>query len=505
MDVTASSGTMQNESNEPVSLPDAGDSSRRTLFSRRRTTKNRRRWSRLLSRDKKRAPTEEPKDEMVVEIEAQVAAGPPVLLVSGPDEDGEGTQATEAQRATEAEHPPEQGPRDEEADVMNEDPLVNPHDEAPPVPDKPVPFNATTSTSDPTPPVLPPPILPPYDLGAAMDAVSINDPAPALTNTAVHESMHPDADQDEDEDEDEIDDEKWPPLPSPERFLIAFQWRIKTIEFLRRAVAGQERYLYAMWLRRDDYWKLVSPKQLHDWCKYGNRAHAALVLAMQEDTPSKILDRVAILKKDKMPDWSKFEPPEVYGREEDCPDIVGAISELLAALSAMYAKLIAYADPRYMRPDEHTMSQVQVETLYGKASMAKLLEPFGDAKLLKNLNIEFTFGELRLIENVHSILTVCCPTHTGHDGTYCGEPPLHRSPDGAPRDAPVGGTHERPRTHSLGLPHDLLVHFQESDARGDDRADVQGSFGGSCNRHVRRQYGGALAGQGAIPYSFSFL
>lgn len=406
MDVTASSGTMQSESNEPVSLPDAGDSSRRTLFSRRKTTKNKRRWSRLLSRDKKRAPTEEAKDDMVIEIEAQVAAGPPVLLVSGPDEHGGRTQATEAQRATEGEHPSVQGRRDEEVDAMNEDQLVNPHDEAPPVPDKPVPSSVTASASDPTPPVLPAPILPPYDLGAAMEAVSITEPAPALFKTAVHESMHPDESRDQDEEEDEGER---PPPPLPNRFLDEFQWHIKTIEFLRRAVAGQERYLYAMWLRRDDYRKLVPPKMLHDWCKYGNKAHAAIVLALQEDTPSKVLDCIATMKDEKMPDWFKVEPPSVYGREEECPDMASAISELLAALNAIYAKLLACVDPRFVRPDEQTMSQVQVETLYGKASMAKLLEPFGDAKLLKNLNVEYTDEQLLLIQSVHMILTVCLP------------------------------------------------------------------------------------------------
>lgn len=83
----------------------------------------------------------------------------------------------------------------------------------------------------------------------------------------------------------------------------AFTLRLKTIAYLRRVVHGDERFLYSAQLRPSDYVTAVARRALEDWCAYAERARSNLALALQDTSIRAVLRRSHELERGQPEAW----------------------------------------------------------------------------------------------------------------------------------------------------------------------------------------------------------
>ncbi|WFC95351.1 hypothetical protein MBRA1_001998 [Malassezia brasiliensis] len=166
-----------------------------------------------------------------------------------------------------------------------------------------------------------------------------------------------------------------------------FTLRLKTIAYLRRVVHGDERFLYSAQLRPSDYVAAVAHRTLEEWCAYAERARSSLALALQDTSIRAVLRRVRELERGQPEAWftaddDTDEVPEVQ------VNVVESLSAILAVLCALYAKLLACVDPAFLERLRNDTTPVQISTVYGPMTMQTLLEPFPEAAMLTDADVD---------------------------------------------------------------------------------------------------------------------
>lgn len=393
MDVTVSSGVMQDEHSAHVDM----DTARWSLFARRRhrAPGRKHRWSRWLEarRSLDTANTNGTPRTSRDHV--------PALVVSEPGAHDEARAphavhdealavAAEAMATGQA-HVPQAEEQHAEADTGTEADAEPPADAA----DAPA---AAAPTVAPAPPVADDDTLPnPHVDTQATPAVP---DAPQSTHDTV-----------------------------PADLREAFTLRLKTIAYLRRVVHGDERFLYSAQLRPSDYVAAVARHALEDWCAYAERARSNLALALQDTSIRAVLRRTHELERGQPEAWFTADDvrrcltQDTDESHELQVDVVESLSAILAVLCALYAKLLACVDPAFLERLRNDTTPVQISTVYGPMTMQTLLEPFPEAAMLTDADVDTLLA-------LHHILSVCRLPHSPRRTSCTNSPRTSRTSRG---------------------------------------------------------------------------
>lgn len=123
--------------------------------------------------------------------------------------------------------------------------------------------------------------------------------------------------------------------------------RCKTIEFLKRAISGEEQYVYSVFFRREDFLAAVPQPSLMAWYANSSKVCDAIEKSVELTWPHEVLECVAQLVNELRAVVHSDESNATSSTESDhaeSVDIVGKIQALLDALQKLYAKLLLWLD-----------------------------------------------------------------------------------------------------------------------------------------------------------------
>ena len=205
--------------------------------------------------------------------------------------------------------------------------------------------------------------------------------------------------------------------------------RLKTIAYLRRVVHGDERFLYSAQLRPSDYVAAVTRRALEDWCAYAECARSNLALALQDTSIRAVLRRTHELERGQPEAWFTADDvrrcltQDTDESHELQVDVVESLSAILAVLCALYAKLLACVDPAFLERLRNDTTPVQISTVYGPMTMQTLLEPFPEAAMLTDADVDTLLA-------LHHILSVCRLPHSPRRTSCTNSPRTSRTSRG---------------------------------------------------------------------------
>lgn len=124
--------------------------------------------------------------------------------------------------------------------------------------------------------------------------------------------------------------------------------RCKTIEFLKRAISGEEQYVYSVFFRREDFLATVPQPSLVAWYMNSSKVCDALEKSIQFTWPHEVLECVGQLVQE-LRASSHNDASSANSSQEETEhavpvDIVAKIETLLDALQKLYAKLLLWLD-----------------------------------------------------------------------------------------------------------------------------------------------------------------
>lgn len=217
----------------------------------------------------------------------------------------------------------------------------------------------------------------------------------------------------------EHDDPTFEPLNavSPEHLAQMFAQRLQTIAYMRRVVDGNEVFLYSICFRSGDFGLAVSSDVLDGWTAYCVKVRSTFLLALQDTSPDIVHGRIVSLSRTSVPDWDKGEAnPALEEATDQAPtdDVaetktVEALSKLLSAMCALYAKLLACVDKRFPGAlhNDAMQSPLEAEALYGPLPLETLLEPFPEMTLyLQGVENAGSLKTLHTLDSIHGALSV---------------------------------------------------------------------------------------------------
>ncbi|WFD20534.1 hypothetical protein MCAP1_002780 [Malassezia caprae] len=123
--------------------------------------------------------------------------------------------------------------------------------------------------------------------------------------------------------------------------------RCKTIEFLKRAISGEEQYVYSVFFRREDFLAAVPQPSLMAWYANSSKVCDAIEKSVELTWPHEVLKCVAQLVNELRAVSHSDESsatPSTESEHAEPVDIVGKIQALLDALQKLYAKLLLWLD-----------------------------------------------------------------------------------------------------------------------------------------------------------------
>ena len=123
--------------------------------------------------------------------------------------------------------------------------------------------------------------------------------------------------------------------------------RCKTIEFLKRAISGEEQYVYSVFFRREDFLGVVPQPALMAWHANSSRVCDVIEKSMELTWPHEVLECVSQLVLELRAVSHNAESgmtPLSESEHVEPVDIVGKILTLLDALQKLYAKLLLWLD-----------------------------------------------------------------------------------------------------------------------------------------------------------------
>ncbi|WFD23940.1 hypothetical protein MEQU1_002635 [Malassezia equina] len=139
--------------------------------------------------------------------------------------------------------------------------------------------------------------------------------------------------------------------------------RCKTIGFLKRAISGEEQYVYSVFFRREDFSAAVPRPSLLAWYANSSKVCEVMEKSIQLTWPHEVLECVEQLVIDLRAVVHAEEPSEAPPMESEHAepvDIVDKILTLLDALQKLYAKLLLWLDRNALSSlvEEHYRSPV---------------------------------------------------------------------------------------------------------------------------------------------------